>query len=275
MLDCPRHFLTLFLLLFAYSRPEHQSSVSILKGAPAYSFLHVDGPEKKQDGGSYSNPQEAQAIVTLVQMIRNAASSNSSTGQGGPWYDPDKLRIITFYQGQVTFIKQLLSRAGMGQVLVATVDSSQGCEADIVLLSFVRSNPGYGTVRRSTGFLSDDRRMNVAMTRARYQLVCVGDAKGTLSQSGAVTLESIVQDAQDRGCVTPAKDVLVVHKPPPSKRRLPGHDIQQLQAKEKLLNLHKKNAASAKASALDKKQSLQMATSLVNDIHEMKKIKCN
>jgi hypothetical protein len=252
-------------------RPEHQSIVSILKGAPAYSFLQVDGPEKKQDGGSHSNPQEAQAVVTLVHMIRNAASSNSSTRLGEPWYDSDRLRIITFYQGQVALIKQLLSRAGLGQVLVATVDSSQGCEADIVLVSFVRSNPGYGTVRRSAGFLADDRRINVAMTRARYQLVCVGDAKGTLSQSGAVTLASIVRDAQDRGCVTSAKDVLVVHKPPPPKRRLPDNDIQQLQSKEKLLNLHKKIAASAKASSRDKKQSLQISTSLLNEIHAMKK----
>jgi hypothetical protein len=256
-------------------RLEHQSKVSILKGAPAYSFLQVDGPEKKQDGGSVSNPQEAQAVVTLVQMIRNAANSNSSTRQGEPWYDSDRLRIITFYQGQVALIKQLLSRAGLGQVLVATVDSSQGCEADIVLVSFVRSNPGYGTVRRSAGFLADDRRINVAMTRARYQLVCVGDAKGTLSKSGAVTLASIVRDAQDRGCVIPAKEILVVHKPPPPKRRLPDNDIQQLQSKEKLLNLHKKVAACAKASARDKKQSLQMATSLLNEIHAMKKQRLN
>jgi hypothetical protein len=207
-------------------------------------------------------------------MIRNAAtSSNSTTRQGEPWYDPDRLRIITFYQGQVVLIKQLLSRAGLGQVLVATVDSSQGCEADIVLVSFVRSNPGYGSVRRSAGFLADDRRMNVAMTRARYQLVCVGDAKGTLSNSGAVTLESVVRDAQERGCVTTAEEVLVVHKPPPPKRRLPaGHDsIQQLQTKEKLVNVHKQIAASSKATARDKKQSLQMATSLLKEIHEMKK----
>jgi hypothetical protein len=243
-----------------------------LKGAPAYSFLQVDGLEEKQDGGSYSNPQEAQAVVTLVQMIRHAASSNSNTRQGEPWYDPEKLRIITFYQGQVALIKQLLSRAGLGQVLVATVDSSQGCEADIVLVSFVRSNPGYGTVRRSAGFLADDRRINVAMTRARYQLVCLGDAKGTLSQSGAVTLESIVRDARDRGCVFPVQDVLVVQHKPRSAQALavlPCH-AASLQTKEKLLKLHKKRAASAKASAVDKKQSLQMATSLVKEIHEMK-----
>ncbi len=100
----------------------------------------------------------------------------------------------------------------------------------------------------------------------------MGDAKKTLSHLGAFTLESIVQDAQKRGCVTNAEEVLVVHKPPLPKRRLPGHDIQQqLQTKVKLLNLHKKISASAKASALDKKQSLQMATCLVKEIHEMKK----
>lgn len=240
-----------------------------MKGASAYSFLQVDGPEKKQDGGSYSNPQEAHAVVTLVQMIRNAASSNSNTRQGEPWYDPEKLRIITFYQGQVALIKQLLSRAGMGQVLVATVDSSQGCEADIVLVSFVRSNPNHGNVRRSAGFLADDRRINVAMTRARYQLVCVGDANGTLSQSGAVTLASIVRDAQDRGYVTPAKDVLVVQHKPRSAQA--SCDIAALQTKEKLLKLHKKLAASSKSFASDKKQSLQMATSLAKDINGMKK----
>jgi hypothetical protein len=63
----------------------------------------------------------------------------------------------------------------------------------------------------------------------------------------------------------------VVHKPPPPKRRLPDNDIQQLQSKEKLLNLHKKIAASAKASSRDKKQSLQISTSLLNEIHAMKK----
>ncbi|OEU15131.1 hypothetical protein FRACYDRAFT_165538, partial [Fragilariopsis cylindrus CCMP1102] len=58
-------------------------------------------------------------------------------------------------------------------VLVATVDSSQGCEADFVILSFVRSEGNGG--RNTVGFLMDDRRLNVALTRAKYQIIGVGN----------------------------------------------------------------------------------------------------
>ena len=54
---------------------------------------------------------------------------------------------------------------------ISTVDSFQGQEADVVLISLVRSNK-QGTV----GFLSDFRRLNVAVTRARKQVMIVGDA---------------------------------------------------------------------------------------------------
>ncbi|OEU17912.1 hypothetical protein FRACYDRAFT_164706, partial [Fragilariopsis cylindrus CCMP1102] len=81
----------------------------------------------------------------------------------------DKIRIITFYSAQVATLKQMLHKeGGMSNVLVATVDSSQGCEADIVILSFVRTS-------NNAGFLKDNRRMNVALTRAKYKLICLGN----------------------------------------------------------------------------------------------------
>ena len=58
---------------------------------------------------------------------------------------------------------------------IFTVDSFQGQERDIVYISMTRSN-AEGIV----GFLSDIRRMNVAMTRAKMKLVVVGDS-ATLS----------------------------------------------------------------------------------------------
>ena len=62
----------------------------------------------------------------------------------------------------------LLSRL---DIVVHTIDGFQGQERDWVLISLVRNNPG-----SELGFLRDYRRMNVAMTRARKQLVVVADS---------------------------------------------------------------------------------------------------
>ena len=54
---------------------------------------------------------------------------------------------------------------------MGTVDSFQGQERDIIAITLTRSNP-----QDEIGFLSDIRRMNVGMTRARRKLLLVGDS---------------------------------------------------------------------------------------------------
>lgn len=99
--------------------------------------------------------------------------------------------VLSPYREQVVFLeKTLLEDPLLGPVfdrknrklphletqsrppgLVQTIDGFQGQECDVIYISLVRSNP-----RGEIGFLSDYRRMNVAMTRARKLLVVIGDS---------------------------------------------------------------------------------------------------
>ena len=85
----------------------------------------------------------------------------------------DDIGIITPYAGQVRAIRDSVPNRYDG-VEVRTVDGYQGREKEVILFSCVRSN-NEGNV----GFLSDSRRLNVALTRAKRGLIVIGDP-GTL-----------------------------------------------------------------------------------------------
>ncbi|MDN3655824.1 AAA domain-containing protein [Ferruginibacter paludis] len=80
---------------------------------------------------------------------------------------PEQTAFISPYNGQVAAAKELLPAA----MRISTIDSFQGQEKEIIILSLVRSNDD-GDI----GFLKDYRRMNVAITRAKEQLFIIGDS---------------------------------------------------------------------------------------------------
>lgn len=85
--------------------------------------------------------------------------------------------IISPYKAQVQYLRRLLRRDEAlrplrKQITVNTVDAFQGQERDIVIVSLVRAND-----EGQIGFLSDLRRMNVAITRARIKLIIIGSAE--------------------------------------------------------------------------------------------------
>lgn len=90
--------------------------------------------------------------------------------------------IISPYRAQVQYLRQEIKRSDFFRpfrrlISVNTVDGFQGQERDIVIISLVRSNS-----EGQIGFLSDLRRMNVAITRARMKLIIMGNAE-TLSHT--------------------------------------------------------------------------------------------
>jgi len=84
------------------------------------------------------------------------------------------IAIISPYREQVNYILEAIredEKLADKNIEVNSIDGFQGQEMDVVYISLVRSN-----TKNEIGFLQDYRRMNVAMTRARKQLIVVGDS---------------------------------------------------------------------------------------------------
>ena len=121
-------------------------------------------------GQSYGRINKAEARLTLQTLVDYVAK----VGKHRLLEERVDIGIISPYKAQVQYLRGLLRknetlRPLRSQITINTVDAFQGQERDIVLVSLVRANEA-GQI----GFLSDLRRMNVAMTRARLKLIILG-----------------------------------------------------------------------------------------------------
>lgn len=89
--------------------------------------------------------------------------------------------------------KKNVTVCNVNGIIVATIDAYQGREMNFVLLSCVRSNEG-GNI----GFMSDKRRMNVALTRAKYSFIICGDAR---CMSSNKLWREYIEELQGKGYV--------------------------------------------------------------------------
>ncbi|KDQ62427.1 hypothetical protein JAAARDRAFT_121642 [Jaapia argillacea MUCL 33604] len=156
-----------------------------------YRFYNVRGQEEQGSRHSLVNKYECQVAVALFDRLRREF----------PKFDFDyKVGVVSMYRAQIGEMRrsfeQRFGKAILDKVDFHTVDGFQGQEKLVIILSCVRAGPGL----QSVGFLSDIRRMNVALTRAKSSLFVLGHIP-TLERSDT-TWKAIVEDARARDFLT-------------------------------------------------------------------------
>ncbi|KAF0047111.1 hypothetical protein F2P81_000744 [Scophthalmus maximus] len=138
---------------------------------PMFFYVTQGQEEIASSGTSYLNRTEAANVEKITTRLLKAGAK------------PDQIGIITPYEGQRSYLVQYMQFSGSlhtklyQEVEIASVDAFQGREKDFIILSCVRANEHQGI-----GFLNDPRRLNVALTRARYGVIIVGNPKALSKQ---------------------------------------------------------------------------------------------
>ena len=150
-------------------------------------FYDVEGSEyRASNGASWANDEEARLVVSLVKsLVKNFPEllNQDNTSGGG-------VGVISPYKAQVKQIKQMLEKElgpkDAKSIDVNSIDGFQGREKEVCVFSVVRAPRVDGSSKGTSvkgkknvnlGFVADERRVNVGLTRAKTSLLVVGSAK--------------------------------------------------------------------------------------------------
>jgi predicted DNA helicase len=130
---------------------------------------------QRRGSDSRENRLEAKLVAEVIEKLMEMGVK------------PEWMGVITPYDDQRNLISSMVGE----DVEVKTVDGYQGREKEAIILSFVRSNK-----KGELGFLTDLRRLNVSLTRAKRKLIAVGDSS-TLSSHP--TYRRFIEFVRERG----------------------------------------------------------------------------
>ncbi|MDR2843282.1 MAG: AAA family ATPase, partial [Candidatus Symbiothrix sp.] len=136
-------------------------------------FYSVQPAEKERVGKT--NINEANQIIAICQTIYQDCTDENVV------FDPQSIGIITPYRNQIALIRKLLSTSGItafSDIIVDTVERFQGSQRDIIIYSFcVKTVPQLAALPNwmEEDGKQIDRKLNVALTRAKKQLYIVGN----------------------------------------------------------------------------------------------------
>uniref|UniRef100_A0A146LZK9 Helicase sen1 n=4 Tax=Lygus hesperus TaxID=30085 RepID=A0A146LZK9_LYGHE len=150
-----------------------------LQIALPFTSYHVISHVWPENANEESNDKEARFVVELVQKMCASEHFHKMT-----------VGIIVPYQSQRALIANIMKDRrdrALDGVVVNTIDSFQGQEKDVIILSCVRT--------KRIGFLADRQRLNVALTRAKRCLLVVGNFKALKNDE---VWAAMIADAKSR-----------------------------------------------------------------------------
>ncbi|MBJ7610488.1 MAG: AAA family ATPase [Candidatus Dormibacteraeota bacterium] len=191
----------------------------------ALHFVDTEGMrgvrERRGPGGALRNEAEVRVAAQVVRLLDERAPREMS------------MAVIAMYAEQVERLRQALGRRRFKRpVKIDTVDSFEGREEDMVVISLVRSNE-----RGRIGFLRVPNRLNVAISRAKHLVACIGDS-ATLRAGEESMYGELVEAARSTGGWLSALDIVSPGKPQRRRRGAPvitprvGADGEPLPADE-------------------------------------------
>ncbi|KAG8739309.1 hypothetical protein FRC10_005793 [Ceratobasidium sp. 414] len=136
--------------------------------------------EESYGGASKENVSQADTAIHILKLLRTqsgtSGSSERAPGDPEPTQKataPLSVTILSPYSRQVRLLRARLAAIGpdiAANTEAHTVDGFQGREAEVIVFTTVRSNAS-----ADIGFLEDERRLNVALTRAQLGRIIIGN----------------------------------------------------------------------------------------------------
>lgn len=200
---------------------------SFIKAGKHLSFIDHKGKERITKNKSLENKKESELLMRIIANIlcKNEDISGSDVGIITPYLGQKEL-VWKSLQEPTSYYRTLLAKeidrlggsrsrlAEIGDIEIHTIDGFEGREKKVIIFSLVRAN-----AFKYLGFLKEEKRWNVALTRAKNALIIVGNAsmlERSKSSSSSVDEDKIEQDSflhryadhlKDQDCVIAAEDV--------------------------------------------------------------------
>ncbi|MBB6426886.1 serine/threonine-protein kinase [Sphingopyxis sp. JAI128] len=159
-----------------------------------YSTHDLPNRSERSQGQTFDNPAEVAIIRDRLKSLQFVAKAQKRR---------ISVAVIAGYTAQVTLLKDMESQ-GVAEwpdldVVCNSVDAFQGRQADVCIYSVVRSNP-----KGNLGFLREQPRLNVALSRGKSALVIVGDQMFCRSADGRNPFKPVIDyiDGHHQFCAT-------------------------------------------------------------------------